>query len=122
MDMDAAIIESKQAIYYFFNNDFDRARKVLEPWANSSMFHSLGFSVFAFLEAMLTFEHVSCYHHFSVFHRNQIKLKIGSITVFFFHIFALKVRNKKTLCRRSWYSRRNFNAQQPIDVNERLYS
>jgi hypothetical protein len=30
----------------------------LEPWADSSMYHSLGTSVFAFLEAILTFEQV----------------------------------------------------------------
>ena len=58
MDLDTAIMESKQAIHYFFNNDFDRARKILEPWANSSMYHSLGNSVFAFLESILTFEQV----------------------------------------------------------------
>ncbi|KAL7294850.1 hypothetical protein TKK_0011777 [Trichogramma kaykai] len=56
MDLDTAIFESKQAIHFFFNNDFDRARKILEPWADSSMYHSLGNSVFAFLEAILTFE------------------------------------------------------------------
>lgn len=56
MDLDTAIMEAKKAIHYFFNNDFDEARKLLEPWANSSIYHSLGTSVFAFLEAILTFE------------------------------------------------------------------
>ncbi|NP_001153334.1 tetratricopeptide repeat domain 39B isoform X1 [Nasonia vitripennis] len=56
MDLDSSILESKQAIHYFFNNDFEKARKILEPWADSSMYHSLGNSVFAFLEATLTFE------------------------------------------------------------------
>ncbi|KAL2717246.1 tetratricopeptide repeat protein 39B-like [Vespula squamosa] len=56
MDLDTAIMESRKAIYYFFNNDFDQAKKIMEPWANSSMYHSLGTSVFAFLEAILTFE------------------------------------------------------------------
>ncbi|EFN69425.1 Tetratricopeptide repeat protein 39B [Camponotus floridanus] len=56
MDLDTAIMEAKKAIHCFFNNDFDQAKKILEPWADSSMYHSLGTSVFAFLEAILTFE------------------------------------------------------------------
>ncbi|XP_012534920.1 tetratricopeptide repeat protein 39B [Monomorium pharaonis] len=56
MDLDTAIMESKKAIHCFFNNNFDEARKIMEPWADSSMYHSLGTSVFAFLEAILTFE------------------------------------------------------------------
>ncbi|XP_029660077.1 tetratricopeptide repeat protein 39B-like [Formica exsecta] len=56
MDLNTAIMEAKRAIHCFFNNDFDQARKILEPWADTSMYHSLGTSVFAFLEAILTFE------------------------------------------------------------------
>ncbi|XP_077269828.1 tetratricopeptide repeat protein 39B [Temnothorax americanus] len=56
MDLDTAIMESKRAIHCFFNNDFDEARKIMEPWADSSLYHSLGASVFAYLEAMFTFE------------------------------------------------------------------
>lgn len=56
MDLDTAIMEAKKAIYCFFNNDFDEAKKILEPWADSSMYHSLGASVFAYMEAILTFE------------------------------------------------------------------
>lgn len=58
MDLETALMESKQAIHYFFNNDFEKAKKIMQPWANSSMYHALGNSVFAFLEAILTFEHV----------------------------------------------------------------
>lgn len=58
MDLDTAIMEAKKAIHCFFNNDFDEARKIMEPWADSSMYHALGTSVFAFLEAILTFEQV----------------------------------------------------------------
>lgn len=58
MDLDTAIMEAKRAIHCFFNNDFDQAKKILEPWADTSMYHSLGTSVFAFLEAILTFEQV----------------------------------------------------------------
>lgn len=57
MDLDTAIMEARKAIHCFFNNDFDQAKKIMEPWAESSMYHSLGTSVFAFLEAILTFEH-----------------------------------------------------------------
>nr|XP_034189255.1 tetratricopeptide repeat protein 39B-like [Osmia lignaria]XP_034189256.1 tetratricopeptide repeat protein 39B-like [Osmia lignaria] len=56
MDLDTAIMEAKKAIHYFFNNDFEEARKIMEPWASSSIYHSLGTSVFAFLEAIFTFE------------------------------------------------------------------
>ncbi|XP_012172730.1 tetratricopeptide repeat protein 39B-like isoform X1 [Bombus affinis] len=56
MDLDTAIMEAKKAIHYFFNNDFEEARKIMEPWAGSSMYHSLGTSIFAFLEAILTSE------------------------------------------------------------------
>ncbi|XP_055922377.1 tetratricopeptide repeat protein 39B-like isoform X2 [Eupeodes corollae] len=56
MDLDIALEEAKLAIHYFFNNKFDDARNLLKPWAHSSMYHSVGNSVFAFLEAILTFE------------------------------------------------------------------
>lgn len=56
MDLDTAIMEARKAIHCFFNNDFDEARKIMEPWADSSMYHSLGTSVFAFMEAFLTLE------------------------------------------------------------------
>ena len=58
MDLETALLESKQAIHLFFNNDFEGAKKIMEPWANSSMYHALGNSVFTFLEAILTFEQV----------------------------------------------------------------
>lgn len=56
MDLDVALEEAKLAIDYFFNNKFDDARNLLKPWAHCSMYHSVGNSVFAFLEAILTFE------------------------------------------------------------------
>ncbi|XP_034944737.1 tetratricopeptide repeat protein 39B-like [Chelonus insularis] len=56
MDLRTAINEAKTASHYFFNNEYGRAKKILEPWAESSMYHSLGNSVFACLEAFLTFE------------------------------------------------------------------
>lgn len=48
--------EAKQAIHYFFNNQFDEAKNLMTPWADVSMYHSLGNAVFSFLQAMLTFE------------------------------------------------------------------
>lgn len=57
MDLQTSVDESRTAIHYFFNNKFSEARDTLQPWANSSMYHSLGISVFTFLEAVLTFEH-----------------------------------------------------------------
>lgn len=62
MDLDIALEEAKLAIHYFFNNKFDDARNLLKPWAHSSMYHSVGNSVFAFLEAILTFEQ----HHIAI--------------------------------------------------------
>ncbi|XP_054000231.1 tetratricopeptide repeat protein 39B-like [Hylaeus anthracinus] len=56
MDLDTSIMEAKKAIHCFFNNDFDEAREIMAPWASTSMYHSLGTSVFAYLEAILTFE------------------------------------------------------------------
>ncbi|XP_008544136.1 tetratricopeptide repeat protein 39B [Microplitis demolitor] len=56
MDLETAIEDAKRATYFFFNNDFTSAKKILEPWAHTSMYHSLGNSVFACLEAFLTFE------------------------------------------------------------------
>ncbi|PSN57871.1 Tetratricopeptide repeat protein 39B [Blattella germanica] len=57
MDLQTAMDEAKTAVHHFFNNKFKEARDILQPWANSSMYHSVGNSVFTFLEAMLTFEH-----------------------------------------------------------------
>lgn len=56
MDLNQALIESKMAIDYFFNNMFDEARQIMIPHANSSIYHAVGHGVFLFLEAMLTFE------------------------------------------------------------------
>ena len=56
MDLNQALIESKIAIDYFFNNKFDEARQIMIPHANSSIYHAVGHGVFLFLEAMLTFE------------------------------------------------------------------
>lgn len=56
MDLEQALAEAKMAIDFFFNNKFDEARNLMKPWAHCSLYHSVGHSVFAYLEAMLTFE------------------------------------------------------------------
>lgn len=57
VDFEGLIENAYLAVHYFFNNNFEDARKILEPWAKSSMYHALGYSVFEFLEAIMTLEH-----------------------------------------------------------------
>ncbi|XP_063929008.1 tetratricopeptide repeat protein 39B-like isoform X2 [Zophobas morio] len=59
MTLERAVEESQRAINYFFNNQFLEAQNLMTPYANTSIYHSLGHSVFLFLEAILTFEHKS---------------------------------------------------------------
>ncbi|XP_063995679.1 tetratricopeptide repeat protein 39B-like [Diachasmimorpha longicaudata] len=59
MDLDRAIDEAEKSINLFFNNDFESAKKILEPWADTSMYHSLGTAIFACIEAFLTVEQQS---------------------------------------------------------------
>ncbi|XP_050314253.1 tetratricopeptide repeat protein 39B-like isoform X2 [Anthonomus grandis grandis] len=56
MTLDRALEESKKAIFYFFNNQFMEAKQLMTPYANVSMYHSLGHAIFLFLEAILTIE------------------------------------------------------------------
>ncbi|XP_044766072.1 tetratricopeptide repeat protein 39B-like isoform X2 [Coccinella septempunctata] len=56
MTLDRAMEEAQKAIEYFFNNQFTEARNMMVPYANSSMYHALGNSVFLYLEALLTFD------------------------------------------------------------------
>lgn len=81
MDLNQALVESKMAIDFFFNNKFDEARQLMIPHANSSIYHAVGHAVFLFLEAMLTFEqkHITqasdalskCLHVCKKFHRKS---------------------------------------------------
>ncbi|EFA11237.1 tetratricopeptide repeat protein 39B isoform X2 [Tribolium castaneum] len=59
MTLERAVDESQKAINFFFNNQFLEAKSLMEPYAATSIYHSLGHSVFLFLEAILTFEHKS---------------------------------------------------------------
>ncbi|XP_019874589.1 tetratricopeptide repeat protein 39B isoform X2 [Aethina tumida] len=56
MTLERAVEEAQLAVNYFFNNDFDKAKNLLSPYSSVSIYHSLGSSVFLFLEAILTFE------------------------------------------------------------------
>ncbi|XP_030379809.1 tetratricopeptide repeat protein 39B-like [Scaptodrosophila lebanonensis] len=58
MDLDTSLEEAQIAINYFFNNKFEEARTLLKPFADTSLYHSMGYAVFSFLEAVLTFEHI----------------------------------------------------------------
>nr|XP_018917260.1 PREDICTED: tetratricopeptide repeat protein 39B-like [Bemisia tabaci]XP_018917261.1 PREDICTED: tetratricopeptide repeat protein 39B-like [Bemisia tabaci] len=55
MDLDTALDEAKTAINLFFNNKFNEAKEMMKPWVGTSMYHTIGNSVFDFLEAVLTF-------------------------------------------------------------------
>ncbi|KAK9497802.1 hypothetical protein O3M35_003724 [Rhynocoris fuscipes] len=56
LDLDTALRDAKLAVNLFFNNKFDEARSILSPWVGKSMYHTVGDSVFQFLQAMLTFD------------------------------------------------------------------
>lgn len=56
MTLEKALEEGQQAINYFFNNQFVQAKNLMSPYSNVSMYHSLGHSIFLFLEAILTVE------------------------------------------------------------------
>ncbi|XP_050426183.1 tetratricopeptide repeat protein 39B-like isoform X2 [Adelges cooleyi] len=59
MDLDTALEDSKIAIHCFFNNKFDEAQNILQPWVGTSMYHTMGTAIFQFLEAVLTFDQTS---------------------------------------------------------------
>ncbi|CAH1173980.1 unnamed protein product [Phaedon cochleariae] len=54
--LEKSIEECQTAVDKFFNNHFMEAKDLMRPYANVSMYHSLGHSVFLFLEALLTFD------------------------------------------------------------------
>ncbi|KAL1493308.1 hypothetical protein ABEB36_011387 [Hypothenemus hampei] len=56
MTLERALEEADQAIFYFFNNQFTEAKQLMTPYANVSVYHSLGHAIFLFLEAILTVE------------------------------------------------------------------
>lgn len=58
MNLKVCLEEAHLAIYYFFDNRFDEARCILKPFAETSLYHSMGYATFAFLKAILTFDHI----------------------------------------------------------------
>ncbi|XP_073953356.1 tetratricopeptide repeat protein 39B-like [Choristoneura fumiferana] len=58
MDLQTAFEECEVAMRKFFNNDLVGASNIMKPWCRTSLYHSLGMSIFEFIPAMLTFDHV----------------------------------------------------------------
>jgi len=54
--LDDALEAAREAIDKFLNNNFDEARDIVQPLADKSIYHALGYGVILFLEAMMTFE------------------------------------------------------------------
>ncbi|XP_028032985.1 tetratricopeptide repeat protein 39B-like [Bombyx mandarina] len=57
MDLHISFEDCEVAIHKFFNNDLVGAMNIMRPWARTSLYHSLGASIFEFIPAMLTFDH-----------------------------------------------------------------
>ncbi|CAH0578141.1 unnamed protein product [Chrysodeixis includens] len=57
MDLQTAFEDCEVAIRKFFNNDLVGAMNLMKPWERTSLYHSLGTSIFEFIPAMLTFDH-----------------------------------------------------------------
>ncbi|XP_048004957.1 tetratricopeptide repeat protein 39B-like [Leguminivora glycinivorella] len=57
MDLQTAFEECEVAMRKFFNNDLVGASNIMKPWCRTSLYHSLGMSIFEFIPAMLTFDH-----------------------------------------------------------------
>lgn len=47
---------AREAIDMFLNNRFDEARDIVEPLSDRSIYHALGYGVFMYLKAVMTFE------------------------------------------------------------------
>lgn len=52
----AGLEAAREAIDMFLNNKFDEARDIVEPLADRSIYHALGYGVFMYLKAVMTFE------------------------------------------------------------------
>ncbi|XP_030021632.1 tetratricopeptide repeat protein 39B [Manduca sexta] len=57
MDLETAFEDCEVAVRKFFNNDLVGAMEIMKPWDRTSLYHSLGTSIFEFIPAMLTFDH-----------------------------------------------------------------
>lgn len=47
---------ARESIDKFLNNHFDEARAIVQPLADCSIYHALGYGVFMYLKAVMTFE------------------------------------------------------------------
>ncbi|KAF6024743.1 hypothetical protein EB796_016951 [Bugula neritina] len=56
MDLAVSICDAKAALNLFLNNRFEEAIKRMEPWIDSSMYHSLAHTTLLYMQAMLSFE------------------------------------------------------------------
>lgn len=57
VDLHKSFKDCERAIIKFFNNELAEAMDLMKPWGQTSMYHSLGTSIFEFIPAMLTFDH-----------------------------------------------------------------
>ncbi|XP_076462469.1 tetratricopeptide repeat protein 39B-like [Babylonia areolata] len=54
--LSATIQESMLALRLFFTNHFDDARDSMQPYADRSMYHSLGYGTILYIQAVMTFD------------------------------------------------------------------
>jgi len=56
VSLDQGLEIAREAIDMFLNNKFDESRDIIQPLADRSIYHALGYSVFIYLKAVMTFE------------------------------------------------------------------
>ncbi|XP_059145816.1 tetratricopeptide repeat protein 39B-like isoform X2 [Physella acuta] len=56
LDLDTSIRESDLALNLFFNNKFAQAQELMQPWADKSMYHALGYGTILYIQAVMTFD------------------------------------------------------------------
>ncbi|BFZ16413.1 hypothetical protein BsWGS_19452 [Bradybaena similaris] len=54
--LDICIREADQALSLFFNNKFTLAKDRMQPWADVSMYHALGYGTILYIQAVMTFD------------------------------------------------------------------
>ncbi|CAL1544810.1 unnamed protein product [Lymnaea stagnalis] len=56
LDLETSIRESDLALNLFFNNKFTLAKEHMQPWADRSMYHALGYGTILYIQAVMTFD------------------------------------------------------------------
>ncbi|KAK2164553.1 hypothetical protein LSH36_62g07003 [Paralvinella palmiformis] len=56
MDLDSAIADTMTALNLFLNNKFEEAKRRMEPWADRSFYHALGYGTILYIQAVMTFD------------------------------------------------------------------